>query len=72
MVIIGAAIFQSFWGIMGSIIVALGGLYFVQQFYISHIVKSLPIANVRYKDVVLEQYEPDDVEDQSESDLQVP
>ncbi|SRR6266540_3669338 len=67
--VIGASIFQGFWGIIGSLFVCFGGLYFVQQFYLSRIVKSLPIAKAKYKDVVLEKYEPDDTE---ESDLQNP
>ena len=70
--VIGASIFQGFWGIAGSLVVCFGGLYFVQQFYLSKIVKSLPIATVRYKEVVLEQYEPDDAEESAESDSQVP
>jgi uncharacterized membrane protein len=68
MFLIGIAIFQDFWGFVGSLIVCFGGLYFVHRLYISRVVKSLPVAKVSYKDVVLEKFEPDDAE---ESDLQI-
>lgn len=69
MFLIGISIFHDFWGFVGSLIVCFGGLYFVHRFYISRVVKSLPIAKVSYKDIVLEKLEPDDAE---ESDLQYP
>ena len=63
MFLIGISIFQNFWGFLGSLIVCFGGLYFVHRLYISRVVKSLPIAKVSYKDVVLEKLEPDDAEE---------
>ena len=69
MFLIGIAIFQDFWGFLGSLVVCFGSLYLVHRLYISRVVKLLPIAKVSYKDVVLEKLEPDDVE---ESELQSP
>lgn len=69
MFLIGISIFQNFWGFLGSLVVCFGGLYLVHRLYISRIVKSLPIAKVSYKDVVLEKLEPSEAE---ESELQSP
>jgi hypothetical protein len=63
MFVLGTSIFRDVWGFLGSLIICFGGLYFVQQFYISSTVKSLPIAERGYKEVLLEKYEPDDVEE---------
>jgi len=70
MFLIGIAIFRDFWGFLGSLIVCFGGLYFVHRFYISRVAKSLPIAKVSYKDVILEKLEPE--EDAEESEMQSP
>lgn len=70
--IIAMSIFNSFWGIVGSMLFCFGGWYFVYYVYTSKIVKSLPVAKASYKDIVLEKLEPDEAEEPFQIDIQIP
>ena len=47
----------NFWGNVGSMVICLGGWYFVFYLYVSRIVKSLPPTKANYTELILENYE---------------
>ncbi len=71
-VIIGMSLFHDFWGIIGSMLVCFGGWYLAYYLYTSKIVKSLPVSKAGYTDIVLEKIEPDEMEELSLSEIQLP
>ena len=59
--------FHTFWAIIFSMVIFLGGWYFMYYLYTSKVTRQLLPAKTSYKDVVLEKLESEEVEEEENS-----
>ena len=70
--IIAMSIFNTFWAVIGSMFICLGGWCLIYYLYIARITKSLPIAQASYKEVILEKIESDVSEEENNVSPKLP
>ncbi len=69
---IAISFFHDFWAIISSMVILLGGWYFLYYLYTSRITKHLLPAKTSYKDIILEKLESEEVKEEISSELQFP